>query len=195
MNKKNWLIISIGSICLSLFSLLLPVLSYRSARSGIVTRYNIFGLIKNSDMIENVFAEYNGDFLRGMSNSTVSTLIILLSIVGVAAIFCAFIGIRSMAKQYESAWPFRLALSGLVGTAVPSLTLLVLFFFFQNQDGAMTLGTYIIVTPISMVLACITVVNRHRLTQEEKRLQAEASSFIRPAGDLPFQYLGVRHEE
>lgn len=187
MNKKNWLIISIGSICLSLLSLLLPVLTYRSARSGVVTRYNIFGLIKNSDMIENVFAEYTGDFLRGMSNSTVSTLIILLSIVGVAAIFCAFIGIRSMAKQYESAWPFRLALGGLVGTAIPSLTLLVLFLFFQNQGGVMTLGTYIIVTPISMVLACITVVNRHRLTQEEKRLQAEASSFIRPAGELPLQ--------
>lgn len=187
-NKKNWLIVSIGSICLSLLSLLLPVLSYRSARSGVVTGYNIFGLIRNSDMVENVFAEYNGDFLRGMSYSTVSTLIILLSIVGVAAIFCAFIGIRSMAKQYESAWPFRLALSGLVGTAIPSLTLLVLFFFSQNQyDGVMTLGTYIIVTPIAMVLACITIVNRHRLTQEEKRLQAEASSFIRPAGDLPLQ--------
>ncbi len=185
-NKKTWLIVSIGSICLSLFSLFLPVLSYRSARTGVVSGYNIFRLINNRDMIRNVFEEYNGAFLRGMSYSTISKMIVFLSIIGVTAIVFAFVGIRSMVKQYESAWPFRLAISGLIGTAIPSLTLLVLFIVSKNQyDGVMTLGTYIIITPIAMVLACVTVVNRHRLTLEEKKLQEEASVYIRPAGDLP----------
>lgn len=186
--KKNWMYISIGSIILSVVSLVLPIMSYRSARTGVLTNYNVFKMLNNTELISNVFEEYNGDFLRGMSYGTVSTLIILLSIVGVSAIVMAFIGIRSMAKQYESAWPFRLAMGGLIGTAIPSITLLILFIFSQNQyDGKMMLGAYIIISPIAMILACLTVVNRHRLTQEEILLQKEASKYIHPAGDLPCQ--------
>lgn len=188
MKKNIWMIIAVSAIILSVISLVLPVLTYQSARTGITTNYNIFKLINNSEMISNVFSEYNGNFLRGTHYSTVSIIIVLLCIVGIVAIALAFIGIRSMAKQYESAWPFRLAISGLVGTAIPSTTLLILFIFSQNQyDGIMSLGAYIIVTPIAMILACVTVINRHRLSQEEIRLQKEASRFIRPAKDLPLQ--------
>lgn len=186
--KRNWMIVSVGAIWLSILSLFLPVFSYRSARTGITTKYNIIKLFSNSELIENMFTEYRGEFLRSMSYSSVSTLVIVLCIIGVTAIIFAFVGIRSMTKQYESAWPFRLALSGLVGTAIPSVTLLILFLFSQNQyAGKMTLGAYIIITPAAMVLACANVVNRHRLTQEELRLQRAASAFIRPAGDLPVQ--------
>lgn len=186
--KRGWMIISVSAIGLSILSLFLPVFSYRSARTGITTKYNIIKLFSNSELIENMFTEYRGEFLRGMGYSSVSTLVIVLCFIGVTAIILAFVGIGSMTKQYESAWPFGLALSGLIGTAIPSVTLLILFLFSQNQyAGKMTLGAYIIITPVAMVLACINVVNRHRLTREELRLQRAASAFIRPAGDLPVQ--------
>lgn len=185
-SKQNWMYISVGSIILSLLSLFLPVITYKSARTGIVGHYNIIKLLSNDDLINNVFQEYTGEFLRGMSYSEVSTWVVLLCIVGVGAIILAFVGIKSMTKQYESEKPFRLALAGLIGTAVPSIVLLILYLYSKNQyAGTMHLGAYIIITPIAMVLACLTVTSRHRLTQEEARLQQEAKAYIRPAGDLP----------
>lgn len=184
--KQSWMYISIGSIVLSILSLFLPVITYQSARTGIVGKYNIIKLLSNDELISNVFEEYTGDFLQEMSYSEVSTWVILLCIVGVGAIILAFVGIRSMTKQYESEKPFRLAISGLIGTAIPSVVLLVLYLYSKNQyAGTMHLGAYIIVTPIAMVLACLTVTSRHRLTQEEVKLQQEAKAYIRPAGDLP----------
>lgn len=189
--KQSWMYISIGSIILSLLSLFLPVITYQSARTGIVGHYNIIKLLSNDELINNVFREYTGEFLRGMSYSKVSTWVILLCIVGVGAIILAFAGIKSMTKQYESEKPFRLAISGLIGTAVPSVVLLILYLCSKNQyAGTLHLGAYIIITPIAMVLACLTVTSRHRLTQEEVKLQQEAKAYIRPAGDLPVSVHG-----
>lgn len=143
-SKQNWMYISVGSIILSLLSLFLPVITYKSARTGIVGHYNIIKLLSNDDLINNVFQEYTGEFLRGMSYSEVSTWVVLLCIVGVGAIILAFVGIKSMTKQYESEKPFRLALAGLIGTAVPSIVLLILYLYSKNQyAGTMHLGAYI----------------------------------------------------
>ena len=38
---------------------------------------------------------------------------------------------------------------------------------------------------IAMIIACLTVTARHRMSREEARIQAEARAYIRPAGDLP----------
>ena len=186
--KKSWMVVSISAIVLSVLSLLLPVLTYTSARTGRTTGYNIFSLVFNSDMVREVFGEYNGRFLYGLDYGFIGVLVFLLALIGITAIILAFVGIKSMAKQYESARPFKLAMCGLIGTAIPSVLLLILFLVSRNRyDGVMSLGAYIIITPVAMVLACLTVVNRHRLTQEEIRLQQEASAYIRPAGDLPEQ--------
>lgn len=187
MNKKQtWMYASMGAIILSIASLFLPVLSYKSYQTGITKGYNIFKLINNSELIQNMFTEYHGSFFRDMSDSTVSVCMVLLCIIGVAAIVLAFVGIKSMTKQYESATPFYLAMSGLIGTAIPSVSLLILYLVSKNQyDGTMYLGTYIIVTPIAMVFACLTVTKRHRLSREESAIQREAQKYIRPAGDLP----------
>jgi len=184
--KQTWFYTSIGAIVLSVASLFLPVLSYRNSHSGTAEGYNIIKLINNSELIRNMFAEYQGDLFKNMSYDTLSTCMILLCLIGIAAIVLAFIGIKSMTKQYESAKPFYLAISGLVGTAIPSIALLVLYLVSKNQyAGTMSLGVYIIITPIAMVFACLTVTKRHRLSREEAAIQAEAQKYIRPAGDLP----------
>lgn len=198
--KKTWMYVSIGAIILSVASLVLPVLSYQSANKGITTRYNIFKLLSNSELIENVFKEYQGEFLRGVSYGTVSICVIVLSLVGLGAIVLSFVGIKSMTKQYESARPFQLAICGLVGTAIPSIVLLILYIFSKNQyAGTMHLGAYIVVTPIAMVLACFAVTSKYRMSKEEAAVQKEASHYIRPAGNLPVckqggsQYYGQQH--
>lgn len=184
--KQRWMITATGSIILSIASLLLPVISYTSTRTGTTSRYNIVGLFNTDELNSTIFNEYTGDFLYGMSESATSFLVVLLCIVGIAAIILAFVGIRSMSKQYESAAPFRLAICGLVGTAIPSIVLVVLYIFSKNQyTGTMHLGAYIIITPIAMVIACLTVTSKYRLNQGEAKALAEAKAYIRPAGDLP----------
>ena len=186
VKKKTWLYIAVGAIVLSIASLLLPIISYRSAKTGVLSHYNIFKLFRPDDLIHTVFREYQGSFLRSMSNSSIGVWVVILSVLGIAAIVLAFVGIGSMAKQYESAWPFLLAIFGLVGTAIPSLVLLILFLFSMHQyAGTMYLGAYIFVTPIAMIIACLTVTAKHRMSREEARIQAEARAYIRPAGDLP----------
>ena len=71
-----------------------------------------------------------------------------------------------------------------MGTAVPSLALLVLFIVSQNQyAGNLTLGAYMIVTPIAMVLACLAVTERHRISQADANIRRMAQLCIQPAGD------------
>lgn len=184
--KQTWMYTSIGAIILSVASLLLPVLSYKNSHSGTAEGYNIIRLINNSELIKSMFTEYRGDFFRNISYDTVSVCMLLLCLIGVAAIVLAFVGIKSMTKQYESAAPFYLAISGLIGTAIPSVALLILYLVSKNQyAGTMSLGAYIVITPVAMVFACLTVTKRHRLSREEAAIQAEAQKYIRPAGDLP----------
>lgn len=184
--KKTWIYTAIGAIALSAASLFLPIITYTSARTGITSSYNIFALFANDDFIWNFFGEYSGSFLRGMGKEEVSFFTIILCLIGLCAIVLAIVSIFSMSKQYESTKPFYLSIGGLIGTAIPSVVLLVLFLFSVNQfDGNMRVGAYMFITPIAMVIACLAVTSKHRLNREEARAMAEAQAYIRPAGDLP----------
>jgi len=191
MKKKNkWMIISMGSLCLSIASLLLPAITYTNL-DGMVYKYNVFGLLDAEAVLEEMFSGYVGTTFRNVSDQTAMNMVIILTIIGVSAIIMAFAGIKSMAKQYESSKPFTLAMIGLIGTAVPSVALLILFAVSKNYYlGSISLGAYIWVTPVAMVIACINVTIKHRLTQKELRLQKMASLYIRPAGDLPVKTQG-----
>lgn len=186
MAKKNrWMAVATGAIVLSLSSLLLPVISYRS-KTGLRSDYNIFALLGTSDFAQVVFGDYTGTFLKGFPYETIELYTKLLVAVGAGAIVLALVGINSMSKQYESNTPFILTLLGLVGTAIPSITLIVLYTMSAEQFmGTISLGPYAVVTPLAMICACMAVTARHRMTAEEARLQREASAYIRPAGDLP----------
>ena len=186
MAKKNrWMLVATGAIILSVSSLLLPVISYQG-KVGVRHNYNILALLGDNDFAQVVFGDYMGTFLKGFPYETIELYTKILVAVGAGAIVLAFVGINSMSKQYESNTPFRLTLLGLVGTAIPSITLIVLYAMSAEQfRGTISLGPYAFVTPIAMICACMAVTARHRMTAEEARLQREASAYIRPAGDLP----------
>lgn len=185
-NKKAWLYTAIGAITLSIVSLFLPIITYKSAWSRRTTHYNILGLIDNRALLRNVFEEYTGDLFYGMPESTMAFLVILLCLIGVGSIVVAFYAIKSMEQQYESAVPFRLAIAGLVGTAIPSLCLLILYLVSKEQYmGTMRLGAYVFITPLAMLCACLAVTSKYRMSRAEAILRAEAKAYIFPAGDLP----------
>ncbi len=188
MNKKGWLYLSVGAILASVVTLVLPVISYLDP-SGVYQAYNVFGLLGLSNvepLSTFVFADYEGTFLKGVSFEAITAMAAALCLLGVLAIVAALTGIFSMSKQYESEKPYRRARFGLVGTAIPALTLLVLYLFsFSQFPGVMWLGPYVFVTPVAMLLALRAVTARHRLSKEEAEARKIASAYIRPAGDLP----------
>ena len=189
-DNKSWMIVSIGALVLSVVSLFLPIIIAQNERIRI--GYNLFALLDGS-FLDDVMSQYRGSFMQNVDFTTSLILLILLSVIGVAAIVLAFIGIRSMSKQFESAWPFRLAITGLIGTAIPSLAMII--FYGVAKTGfsfEVRLGLYAYITPIAMVLACFVVANRHRLTQEERLLHQQSEQYIRPAGDLPVGKQGGR---
>ena len=185
MKKNTWYFVATGAIVLSMVSLLLPIVTYINV-DGIKRSFNIFGIMFNSNFRFFIFSEYRGEFLYGLSYDTIAVLAVLLSLVGVGAIVLAFVGINSMNKQYESSTPFVLAVAGLVGTALPSITLFAIYLVSHSHYlGTMRLGAYIFVTPLAMIAALFAVTARHRLSREEAQARAAASAYIRIAGDLP----------
>lgn len=196
--KKAWMYIAVGAIILSVISLFLPVIVYRNS-SGTVYSFNIVRIItRSSDFIDYVLSDNDGSFASGVHSSALISLLsmtsddllprlllILMALISVGAIVAAFLGIRSMSRQYESAWPFRLTVTGLVLTAIPALAILFLALLSRGCfHSPIRLGTYVFITPLAMVAAIVTVTGRHRLTLRERQLQLEASRYLRPAGDL-----------
>lgn len=196
--KKTWMYIAIGAIVLSVISLILPIIRYQSS-NGRLYSYNLFGFIaRGGEFIDEVLKNNDGTFVESINNPALVNLlnmssgdvlprflITMIAIIGVGAIVASFLGIRSMSKQYESPWPFRLTIIGLVLTAIPALTILILTLISINYlSGTIRLGTYVFITPLAMIAAIITVTNRHKMSIEEKRIQEEAKQYLHPAGDL-----------
>lgn len=196
--KKTWMYIAIGAIILSVVSLFLPVITYQNS-NGNVYSFNILKVIFNgSDFIDYVLMDNDGSFAAKVNNPALVSLlsmssndalpkllIALVAIIGVGAIVASFLGIRSMSKQYESAWPFRLTIIGLVLTAIPALAILILTLISKGYfANTIRLGAYVFITPLAMIAAIITVTNRHKMSLQEKQIQEEAKQYLRPAGDL-----------
>ncbi len=196
--KKTWMYIAIGAIVLSVVSLFLPVITYQNS-NGNTYSFNILKVITNgADFIDYVLLDNDGSFAASLNNPALVSLlsmssnealpkflIALVAIIGVGAIVASFLGIRSMSKQYESAWPFRLTIIGLVLTAIPALAILILTMISKDYfTNTIQLGAYVFITPLAMIAAIITVTNRHKLSLEEKKIQEEARKYLRPAGDL-----------
>ena len=196
--KKGWMIVSVGAIILGIVSLFLPVITYRNS-NGTTYSYNVVKMLNASDFLNNVMSDNSGKVFQKSDSTIVSYfsslnaddflptfLTVTITIVGVIAIILSFIGIRSMSKQYESAWPFRLTIIGLIGTAIPAIALLIILAVSKKYlNSGIGMGAYVYITPLAMIAAIITVTNRHRLSVDEQRAQVEARQYLYPAGDLP----------
>ena len=184
--KKFWIYFSIGGLIVSLISLFFPIITYTN-QIGTVTRFNIFHLL-GGGFAGIVQEEYIGKSMIVISQNTFDRIVSAVGVIGAVSIITSFIGIRSMSKQYESQWPFRMTLCGLIGTTIPAVLLMIAVLLSPEYYlGDISLGMYVIVTPVAMIASCLAVVKRHQMTRLELELQKEASMYIRVAGDLPMQ--------
>ena len=184
--KQNWIIFSVSGLLLSLLSLLFPIITYTD-RSGAAHPFNIIRLL-GGGFAAAVQKEYVGGSLMVISGGAFDLIVAAVSLIGAAAIIVSFVGIRSMSKQYESQWPFRMTVCGLAGTAVPAVLLLIAYGLSANYYlGEISLGVYVVITPLAMLASVLAVVRRHRLTRMELEIQKEAANYIHIAGDLPMQ--------
>ena len=184
--KKFWIYFSIGGLIVSLISLFFPIITYTN-QIGTVTRFNIFHLL-GGGFAGIVQEEYIGKSMVVISQNTFDRIVAVVGVIGAVSIITSFIGIRSMSKQYESQWPFRMTLCGLIGTTIPAVLLMIAVLLSPEYYlGDISLGMYVIVTPVAMIASCLAVVKRHQMTRLELELQKEASMYIRVAGDLPMQ--------
>lgn len=192
--KKGWLYIALGALILSIVSLFLPVITYHSSDGNTYT-YNVIKLFNAEDFLQNVLADTHTSSATGLmslfdkhsySDALPQFLTVLIVLISILAIVVAFVGIISMSKQYESATPFRLAVLGLIGSAIPAVALLLMAILTRNYFyEPVKLGVYPIITPIAMIIAIIAVNSRHKLSKEQQELVRAASAYLKPAGDLP----------
>lgn len=196
--KKTWMYIAVAAIVLSVVSLFLPVITYQNSNGNVYSFSLVDIITKGSDFIDYVLMDNDGSFAAKVNTPVLSSLlymssdetlpkllIAIIGIIGVGAIAASALGIRSMSKQYESAWPFRLTITGLILNAIPAVAIIILTLISRNYfTNDIKLGAYVFFTPLAMIAAIITVTNRHRITLEEKQIQEEAKQYLRPAGDL-----------
>lgn len=172
MKRNAWLYASVGGLVLSVVTLFLPVISYTSSSNRHYS-YNLVSIVKDSyGFISQTLSEYTGNFLYNSSDEQLTVLMVLISVIGVTALMLAAIGIATLSQQKPNVGPFVLALLGLVGTAIPALTLLVMYMLSGSYFmGTLRIGAYAIVTPIAMVCAMVAVTYKRKATLEELRAQ------------------------
>lgn len=169
MGRKWWLYASVGGMALSLITLFLPIVQYSSISNDHYS-YNLISFIADADgFLNQTLVEYTGKFMGNATDAQINALIVLISLIGLAALVLSTVGILTLSWQKPNTWPFVLALLGLIFTAIPALSLLIMYAlssrFFM---GELSIGAYAIVTPIAMVCAMIAVTYKHRANREER---------------------------
>lgn len=185
MKKKGWIFLSLGCLAISILSLFLNVLSYTNA-AGETKSYNFIILISDpAGFTYHVSTEYEGEIFQNIYAETENVLIIGFALVGLVALICAVLGVMRMSKQRPPAGSFVLALIGLIGTALPAVSILILLIMSQDYfAGTLRAGLYVIITPIAMILSVITVSMKHNRTKKQMEARKRVESYLRLAGDL-----------
>lgn len=183
MKTKNiWLYISVGGLVLSVVTLFLSVIKYISV-NGERYSYNLVDFLAHSeDFRAQTLAEYTGSIMRDATAEQVITLIILITVIGVLALVFSVIGIVTLSQQKKNIGPFIMALLGAVGTAIPAITLLVLFALSGSYfEGTLTIGAYAIVTPIAMICTLFAVTYKRKATLAELEAKKIAETYLKEA--------------
>ena len=185
MRKRSWMYLSLLCLVISILSLFLSVLSYTNG-VGVKHSYNLIDLISDPDSFGRfVSSEYQGELFQSIDLDEESVMIILFAIVGIAALVCAIIGVVRMGRQRPTRGSFILALIGLIGTALPALTILILLGLSRNYfQGSINAGLYVIITPIAMICSVITVSLKHNRNKKQMEARDRVKDYLRLAGDL-----------
>lgn len=176
MNEKGWFYMSMGCILISLLSLFLPIFqSY-----GI--NFNIIDLISgNSYFAQNVIGAYTGPVIWNITSDTVAGL----SVIAIAALICAIVGLVTLRAQYPNTKNFILTIVGLIGILIPSVVAVICVVGLEQYfPGGLSLGIAPIISPIAIIVSIGAVIRRKNKVAEELQKKAEEKGLIWKAGEL-----------
>lgn len=185
VKKTGWFFSALGGIALSIAALFLPIIIYETSIGDIYV-FNAASLVlHSSEFTDQVLCDYIGTAGLTTPYSVSVVLVCLVSVIGVVSILVSLYGVVSLSKQRPAVSSFYFALLGLIGTAIPSVIILILFLFSRDFfRGTIMLGPYAIVTPAAMILSCVAVTRKRQYTKAEQVMRELAHQYIRPAGDL-----------
>ena len=176
--ERIWLWLAFLWIAISVLSMFISVISY-TTEDG-TTRYAIQDLVDGKTFAKEVLSKYTGKIIVRIG----SWALTLLCVVSVCAIAAALTGLMIMSKQRPVRWPFFMTLIGVIGTAIPALTILVATILSVKYfPGRISPGLYPIVTMFAVLFSlCIVIRERRRIKKSVADVKRNA--LIRPAGDL-----------
>lgn len=170
------------SLAIAILSVFTTIIGYTNS-SGKHRSFTIIDfLTKNGNGFDSfVSYEYMGRVFYQINISEIKVLVFI----GIVAVACAIIGVSSISNQKENKSSFVLALIGLIGTAIPSVLILVLVLILNGQyEGRISCGIFPIVCPIAMVICIIATTRMHRRNVEYQKKLEEAKDLIFRGGDL-----------
>ena len=170
VEKKVWLYIAAASLFISVASLFTTIFVYNN--KAWTYKFNILGLIRGKDFVNNVLASYTGKVYWKID----ATWVTLLAIISVASLVCAVVGLVTLRQQRTNRMQFWLTIIGLIGTCLPALLVLVAVPVFQKGfPGKLRYGIYPIVAPIATLISVLAVYiyRKKNKVQEELRKELE----------------------
>lgn len=180
MKRKAWIVTALICLAVSTLSLFSTIVVFVDVHGQQFT-YNIIDFIKYERFAQEVMANYAGELFRNVADSR----IVILAVIGIAALVCSLVGILSMSLQGRNRWPFVMTLAGFVGTAIPSAAIIAAVLASKQYFiGTLSCGIYPIITPIAMIVCIITVTWKRKRTAEEMEAAKRAEGLIHSAGDL-----------
>lgn len=179
MNRKLWLSITLVCLGFSIISLLFPILTYIHP-TGKTQVFNIFGFLR-PDELGKVLSQYTGSVALSIEQQDIP----FFAVIAVLSIVAAFAGVITMSVQRPRFWQFIMAMTGLIGTLIPSVLLFIVVISSINYfPGNFKFGSYPIITPFTMSLCIYMVTRKHKLTQVEIQAEKIAAQYLHTMGDL-----------
>lgn len=182
MKRGTWLAIALTLLMVSLVSMLLPVLTYELNGREIAS-FNVLDVAGQSLELTAILSTYTGELSLDI-DPWVATL---LAVLAGASVVAAFAGVITVSAQRPNRWQYLMAMTGLVGTLIPSVVIyVILILSLRYFPGTFRCGVYPIVTPIAMCICVYMVTHRYRHSRAQLYAQMAAEKHWRnPGGLLP----------
>lgn len=180
MKTEQWFILAISCLVLSIVSLFTTIITYTDM-FGYKYSFNIIDLLEGEMFEEVVLTQLISDPIIIMSSTTIT----FLAILAIGALVCAFVGLITLRAQYPSDKQFLLTLVGVIGTAIPSILIIIgVLISGEYYYGTIGCGIAPIFTPIAMLVCVRTVLRRKDKVKAALQAKVAAEGLLKQAGDL-----------
>lgn len=180
MKRGTWLAIALTLLMVSLVSMLLPVLTYE-LNGREVASFNVLDIAEQSLELTAILSTYTGQLSLDI-DPWVATL---LAVLAGASVVAAFAGVITVSAQRPNRWQYMMAMTGLVGTLIPSVVIyVILILSIRYFPGTFRCGVYPIVTPIAMGICVYMVTHRYRHSRAQLYAQMAAEKHWSNPGSL-----------